>query len=101
MPCQAYQLMAVRMPDLYEGFGSGFDPQPAAVIKLQPIAVGHGDRLREIKQEILVLVCRKANAPSMTRVEIERESAGSLFFRPLSGRAMDRSAAHGDPQYRK
>jgi hypothetical protein len=32
----------------------------------------------------------------MTRVEIECESAGGQFFRPVSRGAMNRSVAHGD-----
>src|SRR5215469_16876071 len=96
MPGEAHQLMAIRMLDLNKCFVRGSDPEPVAVLQLQPIAVGHSDSLGKIKKNILSVVRREANSSSMTCVEIERESAGGLFFRPVSRGAMNRSVAHGD-----
>src|SRR5262245_2486747 len=93
MPGESHQLIAVLVPDFHEGLGGGSDPEPGPVVELQSVAVGHGDRLRQIKQDVLAVVCRKANAASMTRVEIESESAGGPFFRPVSSEAMNKSVA--------
>src|SRR5215472_8634085 len=41
MPGEPHELMRIPMPDLHNRFGSGFNPQPASVIHLHPIAVGH------------------------------------------------------------
>ena len=101
MPSQSHQLMSIFVTDFHQRFGSGGDPEPGSVVELESIAVGHGDRLWKIQQDVLAVVCGKANAPSMTRVEIEGQSAGSCIFRPLSRGAMNGCVAHGDPQYRK
>jgi hypothetical protein len=101
MPSQSHQLMSIFVTDFHQRFGSGGDPEPGSVVELESIAVGHGDRLWKIQQDVPAVVCGKANAPSMTGVEIEGQSAGGLFFRPLSRGAMNGCVAHGDPQYRK
>src|SRR5215467_13895259 len=75
MPSEAHQLTPILMLDLYKYFGSSNDPEPVAVIQLQPIAVGHSDCLGKIKKNILSVVRRETNSSPMTRVEIERESA--------------------------
>jgi hypothetical protein len=62
--------MAVRVLDLYKLFGSGSNPQPAAVIELQTIAIGHRNCLRKIEKNILSVVLCEANSPAVTRVEI-------------------------------
>jgi hypothetical protein len=101
VPGKPHQLMAVRMPDLYERFGGGSDPEPGAVIELQPIAIPHGDGLGKVQEDIFSMVRRETNSPAMTRVKIERESADGLLLRPVSRGTMDGSALHKRPQYRK
>src|SRR5215468_5790997 len=96
VPGEPHQLLAVFVADFHERLTRCRDPKPGSVVELEPVAVGHGDRLWQIKQDVLPLVCGKADTPSMTRVEIERESAGGFFSRPVSRGAMNRSIAHGD-----
>src|SRR5262249_1715133 len=43
------------------------------------------------------MVCRKANAPSVAGVKIERQSVGGFFFWPVPGEAMGGSVTHDDP----
>ena len=94
VPSEAHQLMAVFVTDFHQQFAGCGDPKPGSVIELEAIAVGHGDRLWQIKQNVFSLVRGKADASSMTRVEIERESAGGFFLRPVPGGAMNRSVAN-------
>jgi hypothetical protein len=96
VPGEPHQLMAVFVADFHQRLARCGDPKPSSVVELKAVAVGHGDCLWQIKQNVLTLVCGKADAPSMTGVEIERESAGGHFFRPVSRGAMNRSVAHGD-----
>jgi hypothetical protein len=101
VPCEAYQLMAIRVVHLDKWFGGGSDPEPVTIIKLQPIAVSHGDCLGEVQKDILSVVRRQANSAPMTRVEIKSESADGLLGRPVSGGSMNGSVLHRCPQYRK
>ena len=73
------------MSDFYEVLGSSLNPQPPSIFQLQPISVGHGNRLRKIKKDIVPLICRQTKTAAMARVEIERERACRLFLRPLAG----------------
>jgi hypothetical protein len=47
------------------------------------------------------MVSRETNSAAMTRIEIKRESADGFVVRPVSSGAMDGSALHDCPQYRK
>ena len=58
MPSEAHELTAIHVPDLDKWFGSGSDPEPVAVIKLQPIAISHCDCLGEVEKNILSVVRR-------------------------------------------
>src|SRR5215472_1530953 len=51
MPGKSHQLMAVFVPDFHQRFGGGSYPEPGSVVELESVAVGHGDRLRQIKQD--------------------------------------------------
>jgi hypothetical protein len=95
MPCEAHQLMGMRMPDLYKGFGSGPNPEPIAVVELQSIAVGHRDCFRKIEQYFFSMVCGETNPTPMPCVEIKRDRANRLFAWPVSCRSMDGSIVHG------
>jgi hypothetical protein len=50
MPGKAQELMRISMPDLNEHFCFGFNPDPSAIVKLQAIAVSHGNGLWKIEQ---------------------------------------------------
>src|SRR5215470_1990009 len=97
MPGESHQLVTVVMPHFHQRLGGTSNPDPGSVVQLESVAVGHGNCLRQIKQDVLALVCRKTNAPSMTRVKIEGESGDSFIFRPVSCGAMNRGVAHGAP----
>jgi hypothetical protein len=101
MPREPCQLMAIRVPDLDQRFGSSSNPDPVAVIELQTIAIGHRNCLRKVEKNILTVVRREANSPAMTSVEIQSKSADSLLVRPVSSAAMDGGVLHHCPQYRK
>ena len=94
VPSKAHQLVVVFVTDFHQQLACCGDPKPGSVIELEPVAVGHGDRFWQIKQDVFSLVRGKADASSMTRVEIERERACRSFLRPMSGRAMNRSVMH-------
>jgi len=50
MPGQAHELIGIFMPDFNQHFSGGFNPDPTAIVKLQAIAVSHGNRLWKIQQ---------------------------------------------------
>src|SRR5262245_12163451 len=49
VPSKAHQLVAVFVTDFHQQLACCGDPKPGSVIELEAIAVGHGDRLWQIK----------------------------------------------------
>jgi hypothetical protein len=80
------------MSDFYEVLGSSLNLQPPSIFQLQPISVGHGNRLRKVEKNIVPLICRQTKAAAMARVEVESERACRLLRRPIPGGSMNRSA---------
>jgi hypothetical protein len=72
MPRKAHELMGIFVSDFYDRLRSSLNPQPSPVFQLQAISIGHGNRFRKIKKDILSLVRSQANTSAMARVEIER-----------------------------
>lgn len=75
MPSQAHELIGIFMRDFDGELGRGLDPEPPAIVKLQAVAVGHGDCLGKVEKDILALVRGQTDATAMARVEIERKRA--------------------------
>jgi hypothetical protein len=63
------------MTDFDDGLRSGPDLQPAPVLQLQAVSVGHRDGFRQVEKDILSLLSSQANAAAVTRIKIESESA--------------------------
>ena len=89
MPGEARKLIGVLMSDLDNGLGSGVNLYQPPIVELQTVSVGHRDHLRKIEKDIFALIRNQANAAPMARVEIESDRAGSLFFRPMPGGALN------------
>jgi hypothetical protein len=75
VPGKTYELMWILMSDFDNRFRSSLNFQPSPVFELQAVSVGHGNRFRQIEEDLFSLVHRQANAAAMARVKIERESA--------------------------
>lgn len=75
MPSQAHELIGIFMPDFDDQLRRGLDPEPPAIVKLQAVAVGHGDCLGKVEKDIFALVRGQTDATAMARVEIERKRA--------------------------
>src|SRR5262245_44445024 len=88
VPSETRKLTGIIVPDLDNEFGSSLNIQQSPIVKLQAIAVGHGNRLRKIEKDVFALVRGQANAAAMARVEIESDGACRLFLRPMPGRVM-------------
>jgi len=98
MPCQAHALIAIFVSDFNQKFGSRLDLQPSSIIELQAISIRHGNRFRNIEQDLFALVSRHPDATAMARLRVERQSVDRFFFRPMPGEAMDASTVHLDIQ---
>jgi hypothetical protein len=94
MPGEAHELRGIFMPDFDDKLRGGFDLQQPAVLKLQGISIGHGNRFRKIEKDLFALIRHQANAAAMTSIEVERKGARRSFLRPMSGGAMNCSAMH-------
>jgi hypothetical protein len=101
MPRKAHELMGIFVSDFDNQLRSSLNLQPPAVFQLQAISIGHGNRFRKVKKDIFSLIGSQANSATIARVEIESESACRFFLWPVPGGAMNGSAVHGHPQYRK
>src|SRR5262245_28455582 len=88
MPRQAHKLIGIFMSDFNQHFCGSFDSDPSAIIKLQAIAVSHGDGLWKIEEYILAIVSGQANAAAVSLIEVQSERARLFIRRPLPGRPM-------------
>jgi hypothetical protein len=75
VPRDAHEPLKIPMPDLHNGFSSGFDLQPPAVTELEAISILHRNRLGKIEKHIFALVCAQPNAAAMASVKIKRQCA--------------------------
>jgi hypothetical protein len=82
MPSKAHKLVWISMRDFHNKLRGSPNLQPSPVFKLQAISIRHRDRLWEVQEHILALICCQANAPAMARFKIEREDACDPFLRP-------------------
>jgi hypothetical protein len=72
MPRKAHELMGIFVSDFHNRLRGSLNLQPPPVFQLQAISIGHGNRFRKVKKDILPLVRSQANTSAMARVEIER-----------------------------
>jgi hypothetical protein len=111
MPREASKLVGIFMPNFDNELRRSLNLEPSAIFKLQAIPVGHGNRFGKIEKDVFALICDKANAASMPRVEIESQRSCRVFRWPMpggpmnggavSGSAVNGSVMHSHTQYRK
>jgi hypothetical protein len=101
MPGKAHELIGIFMPDFDHKLVSSLNLEPSPILELQAISIGHSDRFRKIEKDIFALIRCQANAAAMSRIKVESESARCFFLGPMPGGAMNGSAVHSYPQYRK
>jgi hypothetical protein len=101
VPGKAHELDRLYMSDFDNILWRGLDLQPSSIVQSQAVAIRHGDGLGKVQKDIFSMIGCEANSPAMTRVEIKRKGVDGFFVRPVSSRAMDGSALHDCPQYRK
>jgi hypothetical protein len=101
MPRKAHELMGIFVSDFHNQLLSSLNLQPPPIFQLQAIAISHCNGLRKVKEDIFAMIRSQANTAAVARVEIESESACRFFLRPMPGGAMNGSALHCHPQYRK
>ena len=77
------------MPHLDKRLCGRLNHEPSPIIKLHTIPISHGDRFRKIEKDILALIRREPNPPSVPGIEIERDSACCSFLWPMPGRTMN------------
>jgi hypothetical protein len=92
MPGKTRQLPGVYMPDLYNRLRCRPYFEPSPVFKLQPVTVRHGNRLRQIEEDLFALIRHQTDTSAVTLFEIESDCSCSLMRRPapagsMSGRA--------------
>jgi len=88
MPCKASKLTEIRMPDFNDKFSCGSDSEPSSIIKLQAIAVRHGNGVWKIKQHILTKIVSKANATAVSQIKIKGKRAHCHIVGPPPGRSV-------------
>jgi hypothetical protein len=94
MPGKAHELIGIFMPHFDDKLRRGLDLEPPAIVKLQAVAVGHGNCLGKVEKDILALVRGQTDATAMALIEIEGKRACSFVHRPMSGGAVKGSAMH-------
>jgi hypothetical protein len=90
VPCKAYELTEVFVPHFDDGLERGLNLEPPSIVKLQSVSITHGNRFGKLEKYIFAFIRSQANASAMSRIEIEGQRAGCLFFWPMPGSAMDR-----------
>jgi|SRR5215813_5477079 len=95
MPRKAHKLTGIRMPDFNDKFSCGSDSEPSSIIKLQAIAVRHGNGVWKIKQHILTKIVSKTNSTAVSLIKIESKRAHRCIIGPLPGRPVCVSTRKG------
>lgn len=92
MPGKTRQLPGVRVPDLDNRLRCRLYFEPSPVFQLQPVTIRHGNRLRQMEEDLFALIRHQTDAPAVTLLEIESDGSCGLMRRPapagsMSGRA--------------
>src|SRR5262249_48969815 len=56
VPRESRELTRLRMGDVDDGLGRRPDEEPGSIVELQPVSIGHGDRVREVEQHLVALI---------------------------------------------
>src|SRR4030095_314364 len=88
MPRKAHKLSGIGMPDFNDKFSCRSNSEPSSIVKLQAIAVRHGNGVLKIQQQILTNIVSKTNATAVSLIKIKSNRAHSLLAGPPSGGAM-------------
>lgn len=87
MPCKAYELTGIFVPDFDNGLESGLNFEPPSIVKLQSITIAHRNGFRKVEKDIFALIRSEVSASPMSHVEIESQRTRCLFFWPMSSDA--------------
>src|SRR5215475_14006667 len=85
MPRQPDKLSGIRMPDFNDKFSCRSNSEPPSIVKLQPIAVRHGNCVWKIQQQILTKIVSETNAAPVSPIKIKRKRAHCCMVGPLPG----------------
>ena len=89
MPGKTCQLPGNCMPDLYNQLRCRLYFEPSPVLQLQPVTVRHGNRLRQIEEDLFALICDQTDAPPVTLFEIESDGSCGFMRRPAPAGSMN------------
>jgi|SRR6516164_1758207 len=92
MPGETRQLFGISMADLYHRLRSRLHFEPSPILQAQPVAIGHGNRLRQIEEHLFALIRHQTNAPAVTLFEIKSDGSRCLMFWPAPREPMKRCA---------
>jgi hypothetical protein len=85
MPRKVHKLTGIRMPDVNDKFRRRSNSEPPSIVKLQAIAVSHGNGVWKIQQQILAMIVSKTNATAVSLIKIKSERAHCRSVGPLPG----------------
>jgi hypothetical protein len=89
MPSHARKLSDISMPDLDNQLHRGLYLQPPPIFKLQPVSLCHGNRFREVEENLFASIRHQTDAPAVALLEIQREGSDRLVFWPKPGGTMN------------
>jgi len=93
VPGKTGELFGISMADLYHRLRSRLYFEPSPVLQPQAVSIGHGNRLRQIEEELFALVGDQTNTPAVTLFETKSDGSCSLVLWPAPAGAMNRRAA--------
>src|SRR5215813_10026970 len=96
MPRQASKLTAIRMTDFNDKFRCGLNPEPSSIIKLQAVAVCHGNGVRKIEQQLLAKIVSQTNAAAVSLIKVQSKRADGALAGPPSSGPMSASTGKGN-----
>jgi hypothetical protein len=88
MPGKTRQLPGVCVPHLYNRLRCRLYFEPSPVFQLQPVTVRHGNRLRQMEEDLFALIRHQTDAPAVTLLEIEGDGSCGLVRRPAPAGSM-------------
>ncbi len=94
MPNHAQQGQGCGAADFQQRFRRGANRQPAAVADPQAVAMGHGDGLGQIQQDVFAAIGPQPDAPAVAIVKGQRDAVLGQVHRPVAGVEMSDGAFH-------
>jgi hypothetical protein len=89
VPSKTHKLIWIFVPNFNNMLHSSPDYQPSPILQLQTVSIGHRNGFWKVEKDIFAFVCSETNAAAMARVEVEGQSACSVFFWPMARGAMN------------